>query len=94
MLAYVWAVSSSLSQAVEIPVSLFSKVWWYGLALLRCPLTPQASVSMAKGEEEETTARLVLDAEAQEVDDATKPRNAALSSGCKWCDIIMGISVL
>ena len=34
-----------------------------------------------KSEEEETIARLMLDAEAQEVDDAAKLRNATLSSG-------------
>jgi sn1-specific diacylglycerol lipase len=44
----------------------------------------------AKGEEEETIARLVLDAEAQEVDDAVKQRNAALPHDRKWWDIIMG----
>ena len=43
-----------------------------------------------KGEEEETIARLVLDAEAQEVDDAAKQRNATLPPDRKWWDVIMG----
>jgi sn1-specific diacylglycerol lipase len=43
-----------------------------------------------KGEEEETIAQLVLDSEAQEVDDAAKQRSATLIPGRKWWDIIMG----
>jgi len=45
---------------------------------------------MAKGEEDETIARLVPDAEAQEVDDTAMLRNAILSPGHKWWDITMG----
>ena len=65
-----------------------------GLLFFGVPLPPSKyddrNEEQAKGEEEETIARLVLDAEAQEVDDAVKLRNAALSPGRKWWDIIMG----